>query len=73
MKNVYAKIQCQIFGSLILTYKKVQVLLLGMKPGGIGPLKLLYCTNLFHIVKSPMSQLACSLPTLLHILSNEDQ
>jgi hypothetical protein len=39
-------------------YKKVQVLLLVMKPGGIAPLKLLYCTNLFHIVESPMSQLA---------------
>jgi hypothetical protein len=57
----------KIFGSLICTYKKVQVLLLGMKPGGIGPLKLLHCTNLFHIVENPMSQLAWSLSTLLDI------
>ncbi len=39
----------QIFGSLIFTYRKVQVPLLGMKFGGIGPLKLLYCMNLFPL------------------------
>jgi hypothetical protein len=38
-------------------YTKVQVPLFGMKYGGIGPLKLLFCTNLFHIVESSMSQL----------------
>jgi hypothetical protein len=56
---------CQIFRSLVFTYTKVQVPLFGMKYGGIGPLKLLFCTNLFHIVESSMSQLVWSFSTLL--------
>jgi hypothetical protein len=56
MKNVYAKMVPN-FWVFVFTYMKVQVPLLGMKYGGIGPLKLLYCTNLFHIIESPMSQL----------------
>jgi hypothetical protein len=56
MKNVYAKMVPNFWIS-VFTYTKVQVPLLGMKYGGIGPLKLLFCTSLFHIVESPMSQL----------------
>ncbi len=40
--------------------------LLGVKLGGMVPLKLLYWTNLFHIVESPMSQLVRSLSTAMH-------
>jgi hypothetical protein len=62
----HEKCLCKVgFGSLVFTYKKVQVTLLGMKYGGIGPLKLLYCINLFHIEESPMSQLVWSFSTLL--------
>jgi hypothetical protein len=39
------------------TYVKVQVPLWEMKLGGMGPLKLLFCISLFHMVESPMSLL----------------
>jgi hypothetical protein len=38
------------------TYVKFQLEFLESKVGGIGPLKLLFQTNLFHIVKSLMSK-----------------
>jgi hypothetical protein len=36
---------------------KLQLEVLESKVGGIGPLKLLFQTNLFHIVKSLMSKM----------------
>ncbi len=47
------------------TYVKVQVLLWEMKLGGMGPLKLLFCISLFHMVESPMSLLVWSSSSLL--------
>jgi len=38
------------------TYVKFQLEFLESKVGGIGPLKLLFQANLFHIVKSLMSK-----------------
>jgi hypothetical protein len=47
------------------TYVKVQVPLWEMKLVGMGPLKLLFCMSLFHIVESPMSLLVWSFSSLL--------